>query len=313
MSLGKRQIKLIIWFTIIALAMIVWTLRPNSSVTVISPIPETNSTSSVLSASLPTNLPAINTSGKNPESLRKRITEIIGGKWVNYSISIRDLNSDFTLETGVATIFDAASVNKLPILSALYYLVQKGELDLDRTITLQSKDIQDYGTGSIRYDKPGSTYSIQTLARLMIQKSDNTAAYVLSNHVIGLKKIQELVDSWGLTQTDITENKTSNQDMAFLLNKIYSGAITNPPLTQEMLGFLKDTDFEDRLPALLPSGVTIYHKIGTHTGVLHDVGIVVGPTTKYYIGVFTKDITDEAQTVEIIAKISQAVYEFMAK
>lgn len=312
MSLGKRKIKLLIWLTIVAIVLSIWLFRPLSPPTIISPIPDTNATSSVLSALLPTNLPAAKSAAKNPEMLRKRISDTIAGKWVNYSISVRDLNSDFTLETGAATIFDAASVNKLPILAALYHLAQKDEIKLDRTITLQSKDIQDYGTGSIRYDKPGSTYSIQTLARLMIQKSDNTAAYVLSNHVIGLKKIQALVDEWGLTQTDMNENTTSNQDIAILLNKIYSGAVTSSALTQEMLGFLKDTDFEDRLPALLPKGVTIYHKIGSTIGGIHDVGIVVGPKARYYIGIFTKDIINEEEVVQIIANVSLAVYEFMS-
>ena len=64
-----------------------------------------------------------------------------------------------------SVIFTAASVNKVPILAALYEEAQKGNVDFNRVITLQASDIQDYGTGSIRYDPPGTTYSVKTLAQ----------------------------------------------------------------------------------------------------------------------------------------------------
>lgn len=310
MRLGSRKIKLFIWLFVLLIIFLLWLLRPQSQSTIISPIPNTNSAQTQVNALNPSS-PTVDSQGSL--TLRNRLAQTIAGKLVNYSISIRDYNSDFILETGSATIFDAASVNKLPILAALYYLVGKGEISLDKTVTIQSEDIHDYGTGSIHFDKPGSTYSIQTLARLMIQKSDNTAAYILSNHILTLEQIQELLKSWGMSQTDITENKTSNQDIALLLKKMYSGSITNPALTQEMFGFLKDTDFEDRLPALLPKDVTVYHKIGTTLGGIHDVGIVVGPNTKYYIGIFTRDINNDEETINLIAKISLTVYEFMSK
>ncbi|HLC95669.1 MAG TPA: serine hydrolase, partial [Patescibacteria group bacterium] len=191
------------------------------------------------------------------------------------------------------------------------YSAQKGEVNLDGTITLQKDDIQDYGTGSIRYDTPGTVYSIKTLARLMMQKSDNTAAYIIANHILSVDTIQSLINTWGLTQTDIINNKTSNNDMAILLEKIFHEKITNTALTQEMLSLLKDSDFEDRLPKLLPKGTNIYHKIGTEIGAVHDVGIIVSPKKSYYIGIFTSDITDEEQAADLEAKVSKAVYDFL--
>lgn len=227
-----------------------------------------------------------------------------------YSVYIYDLTGKRGFGFNETTIFTAASVIKVPILAALYYEAQQEKIDLDRRITIQAKDIQDYGTGVIRYEGPGGVYSLKSLAQILIEKSDNTAAYVLTT-ILGEKRIQELVDQWGLTQTDIHNNKTSNSDIARLMTKMYTGQITNQAFTQEMIGFMDDTDFENRLPALLPDDVKVYHKIGNEVGNIHDVGIVVLPKRIYYIGVMTNDVLNDATAEKSIAEISKMVYDYM--
>ncbi len=250
---------------------------------------------------------------KDPDKLKAEIKKQIGDAWENYSVYVVDFNSPFVMAINESTIFTAASVNKVPILAALYAEAQKGTVDLNSVVTLQMQDIQDYGTGSIRYDPPGTTYTVKTLARLMMQKSDNTAAYLLGNYTLGLDVVQKYVNGWGMTQTDMVNNQTSNRDMAILFRLIMDKKITSPALSDEMLGFLKDSDFEDRLPSLLPKGTTVYHKIGTGTGTVHDVGVVVHGNTEYYIGIFTSDITDEEQASTLAAKVSKTTYDFMVK
>lgn len=271
--------------------------------TIISPLPENHTSDNTTMDIL--------TKKQNPEQLKELVAATIGQKWLNYSVLVADLNSDFRMAINDQVIFEAASVNKVPILAGLYMAAQQDDAILKRSITLQQKDIQDYGTGSLRYSKPGSTYSVKTLAQLMMKQSDNTAAYILGNYIVGLDKLQLQLNAWGLTQTDIQKNTTSNYDMEIVMRKIFVGKIANPGLTQEMLSFMKETDFEDRLPALLPTGTITYHKIGTTVGGIHDVGIIITPQKSYYIGIFTADIADEAETVTLIAEVSKLVYDFM--
>lgn len=273
---------------------------------VISPIPEQQNQTKQSKPLL-----AFLSKKKSPSELLDKIDAVVDENIKNYSVLVDSLTEPFTAGSGENEIYIAASVNKIPILAALYYYAQKGDIDLDEVITLQASDIQDYGTGSIRYEQPGATYSIKTLAKLMIKQSDNTAAYILANQVIGFDKLQSIVDQWGLTQTDMTENKTSNKDVALLFRKIYENKITNKAQTEEMLSFFKNTDFETRLPALLPEGVTVYHKIGSEVRNVHDVGIVTFGNVAYYIGIFTNDVTDDAQAEKTIATISKVVYEYM--
>jgi beta-lactamase class A len=249
--------------------------------------------------------------GKNPDELRNLVKQEVGSAWNNYSVSVIDYNSNFVMNINESSIFTAASVNKVPILAALYAQEERGAVDFDQIITLQAADIQDYGTGSIRYDAPGTRYSIKTLARLMIQKSDNTAAYILASHVVGLPVIQKYANTWGMTQTDMVKNKTSNKDIAILFKKIMDKTIVGPALSDEMIGLLKESDFEDRIPGLLPADAIVYHKIGTEVGIVHDAGVVEYGKTKYYVGIFTGDVRDEEQAAERIARISKTIFDYM--
>lgn len=248
---------------------------------------------------------------KKPEDLKASVKKIADEKWNDYSVYVVDLTSSFEMGLNETSMYDAASINKIPILAALYHEANEGNVDFSKTITMQEQDRQDYGTGSMRYDPAGTVYSIRTLARLMIQKSDNTAAYILANHILNLKDIQSYIENLGTTQTDMMKNTTSNRDIALLFRAMFEGKVANKAFTEEMIGLLKDTDFEDRLPALLPDAATVYHKIGTGVGAVHDAGVVESSKAKYYIGIFTSNILDEEQTSAEVAEVSKLIYEFM--
>ena len=243
--------------------------------------------------------------------LSQKLEKILRDTSGTYSIYVYDIKKKKEYGVHESTVITAASINKIPILATLYHLAGKGEIDLDKTITPQPTDIQDYGTGSIRYDPPSTPYSLKTLARLMMEKSDNTAAHLLGDTIIGLDTIQQFVDNWGLTQTDMAENKTSAKDMSILLVKMFNKEITTPSLTSEMLGFMEKSDYDDRIPVGIPDGTKIYHKTGDEVGKIHDVGIVNLENSPYYLGILTTDVTGEEETRRTISEISKTVYEAM--
>ena len=93
---------------------------------------------------------------------------------------------------------------------------------------------------------------------------------------------------------------------------MYKGEITSPELTLEMLGFMDDSDFEDRIPKGIPPNITVIHKTGNEVGNVHDAGIIDLPDRPYYLGVMTTDITNEEETKKKIARISQIVFSTVA-
>ncbi|GIW62134.1 MAG: hypothetical protein KatS3mg089_0986 [Patescibacteria group bacterium] len=245
--------------------------------------------------------------------LKKETERIIADKKGNYGVYFADFTTGETFGINEEEMFTAASLNKVPIVAVLYYLENKGKIDLDEQITLQKEDIQDYGTGSLRYQKPGTTYSLKTLAKLALKQSDNTAAYILSQK-IGTPVIQKIINQWGLTQTNMEENQTSPKDMYILFAKIFNNEVTTQDKTKELLGFMRETDIEDRLPAKLPSSATVYHKTGDALGNLHDVGIITEGNTIFFLGVMTSDIgAQEKATKDTIATIAKKTLDYYLK
>jgi len=241
--------------------------------------------------------------------VQHKVEKVIAGKKGNYGITYLDLTTGKTFGINDTMMMTAASVNKVPIVAVFYYLENHGKIDFNDQITLQERDIQDYGTGSLRYQKPGTTYTLKSLIKLTLQQSDNTAAHILSDK-IGADTIQKMITSWGLTQTDMGNNQTSSSDMAILFKKIYNNEVTTPGKTKEMLSFMTHTDIEDRLPALLPTSSVVEHKTGDGVGFLHDVGIIVKGNHVFFLGVLTSDIgSDETATKQTIGSIAKTVFD----
>lgn len=250
------------------------------------------------------------TGEKQTEFLKKEIQEIVTRQKGNYSVYFADLNSQDNFGINENQIYKGASLNKVYIVAVLYQLANKGKIDLNEKVTVQKNDIQDYGTGNLRYEKPGSVYSLKTLTKLALEKSDNTAAFIIAGK-IGMDNVQKTIESWGLKQTDMKNNTTSLLDLSILFKKIYRKEVANTALTKELLDFLKDTDIEDRLPMLLPEKVNVYHKTGDGIGNVHDVGIIEKEKNAFFLGVMTSDIGDkENETKRTISQIAKRLFDF---
>ena len=80
--------------------------------------------------------------------------------------------------------YPAASIIKIPVLIELFRSIEAGQLNLNDRIALT-----DYyraeGSGSLQYQREGQAYSIDSLARVMIQDSDNSATNMLMSSVGG--------------------------------------------------------------------------------------------------------------------------------
>lgn len=257
-------------------------------------------------------LPTINLNrGTSESNFQSEVEKIIKKKNGFYSVYYKNLKTEESFGINENQIETAASVNKLPIIAALYYLDKTGKIDLDDKITIQEDDVQDYGTGSIRYQEMPQTYSLRNLAKLALNQSDNTAAHVISLK-LGEENIQYLVNTWGMNSTNMINNKTTVKDMGTLMQKINNGDIANGPQTRELLEFMTNTEFEDRLAKNIKDQAIIQHKTGDGEGFVHDVGIIRSKDGKnvYFLGVMTSDIgQNEKEAKDTIGEISKKIFE----
>src|SRR4030043_756241 len=97
--------------------------------------------------------------------------------------------------------------------------IKEGTISFEDKYQLQSRDVQDYGTGKMRYAEPGTVYTYRQLLELSGKQSDNTAAYVLAN-IVGNNEIQTFIDSLSMAKTSLADNTTTPAEMGHFFSRI---------------------------------------------------------------------------------------------
>ncbi len=247
------------------------------------------------------------TKAKDTEAIRQDVVDLLKDKKGEFNVCYTDLITEDSFGIHPDTVLTGASMNKLPVVGYLYFLAGKKEIDLQETVVIQKSDIQDYGTGVIRYEEPGKTYTLQYLAQLALQKSDNTAAHVL-NIRLGEDNIQAFAFNLGMSATNMVENDTSCRDIQTFFKKLFANKIAPEALTKEMMGYMENTDFEDRLPRFLPRNLHVYHKTGDGVNFIHDGGIISNGNTPFILIVTSSNLTDEEEAKVTIGKIAEKIF-----
>lgn len=241
--------------------------------------------------------------------LKDKVSDFVSKQKATFSVYYKDTKTGEEFGINENRVLTGASLNKIYIVAYLYKLASEGKINLEDKVVVQQSDIQDYGTGTIRYQGDNQTYSLKTLAQLSLENSDNTAAYLLGVR-LGMDNIQNYVKNLGLSATDMQNNKTTAKDVGKMLELIYTKKVANPSLTAELLDFLKDTDFEDRLPRYLTkNNISVYHKTGDATNMLHDAGIIDDKTNPFILSVMTSDVENEEETKDAIGKVAKIIYD----
>jgi len=102
--------------------------------------------------------------------------------------------------------------------------LEKELYSLDDKYSLKSFDVQDYGTGNMRYKELGTEYTYDELLELSGKISDNTAAHVIGS-ILGADNIDKFIEVFGLQNTSIDNNETTPLDLGTLFALTYKGEI----------------------------------------------------------------------------------------
>lgn len=242
---------------------------------------------------------------QNTELIKKELEEYIKNFQGKYGIYYYNLESGDEFGINHEDAYSAASTIKIPLNLYLYEKIKSGSADPLGTLAYLKQDNED-GTGIIQYEEFGKKYTLKELSRLSIVYSDNVAANMLIRY-LGLSNIKEFMQENGGVFVQEGENVSSPRDMGVYMKKVYEFYKANGELGKELMDSFLNTEFNDRLPALLPPGTKVAHKIGTQVRAFHDVGIVLGENP-YVISIMSKDI-DEDKAPDVIANISKKVYD----
>lgn len=241
---------------------------------------------------------------------QSQLSSLLAGRGGKYGFVALDLTTGVALLNDPDTQYRAASVNKLPIVIDLYRRAAAGQINLDATTAIADDEIQHYGTGTIQSQGSGQVYSYRDLAKLAIEESDNTAAFVLGKR-LGLDSMQQDLQSWGLKATSLADNLTSARDVAVLLSLLAQRKLLPAAATQELLTLMQNTVWTDRLQAGVPATLPVAHKIGTDVDVFNDAAIFLAPNHPYVAVALGAGVGEDDGNATMAA-LSRLVYQFEA-
>jgi len=236
---------------------------------------------------------------------KKSIESILLPLRGKYGIFYEDIGSKNSFGINEKEVFTAASLIKMPVLITLYREAEIGNINLDEVYKLQASDKRE-GAGALQNKPVGFEISYRKIAELMGKQSDNTAFNVVANK-LGTEKIQNTINALGMKNTSYAENLTSPVEMGLLFRKLYLEKIISDKNRDEILSFITDTIWEDRIPVGVPEGINVSHKIGTEVGVISDAGIVFGP--KPFILVIMSQEVNEIEARKALPEITKKIYE----
>lgn len=216
-------------------------------------------------------------------------------------------------------VFPTASIIKLPVLAYLFRSIEKNRVSLDEKMPL-TEYYRTEGSGSLQFKAANSEYSIDTLARMMITESDNSATNMLIARLGSMTDLNSSIRRWGLKHTYVQNwlpdlkgtNRSTVRDMAQILYNIDNPEFLSNESRAKIFSYMGHVHNNRLIAAGLPSGAEFMHKTGDIGTMLGDAGIVYAPNGKKYIVViFAKRPHNSFLAKEFIVKASETIYNSM--
>lgn len=213
--------------------------------------------------------------------------------------------------------FSAASIIKLPVLVQMFKSIEAGQATIYDEMTLT-----DYykasGSGNLQYMRSGGKYSLDALAKTMIQDSDNSATNMIMSKIGGMDYINIGLRDWGISKTyvrtwlpDMTgTNKTTANDLAKILYNLDNPGFLNINSREYIIDYMSHVKNNKLIAAGLGEGALFAHKTGDIGSMLGDAGIVYAPNGKKYIIVILANRPyNSPQGKDFIVKASNLIYK----
>lgn len=246
--------------------------------------------------------------------IRKNIEGVEG----EFAVVVEQLESSssskITASINAHETFPAGSLYKLFLMAAVLEKIEKGELKEDQKISAKKQHLDEVlGGEEFGYeDFKGETisYSISEALARIATISDNYAAIMLAE-IVGWEEVRKVARDLGAKSTVIKAPiSTTASDIALFFKQLYIKQVVSKTVSEKIIELLAKARINDRIPAKLPKDIRIIHKTGELARVRNDGGIIFLEGSPYLIVLLSKDLKGEDKGTEILADISQEVYEY---
>lgn len=233
------------------------------------------------------------------------------------SIYVWEYENGKYLDINGDSLYSAASIIKLPVLVRLFKSIEAKQTTIYDEMLLTNY-YQSSGSGNLQYAQTGVKYSLDQLAKTMIQDSDNTSTNMIMAKLGGMDDINVGLRDWGISSTYVRTwlpdlkgtNKTTAKDIAKILYNLDNPGFLNINSREYIIDYMSHVKNNRLIAAGLGEGALFVHKTGDIGTMLGDAGIVYAQNGKKYIVVILANRPHNApQGKDFIVKASSLIYK----
>lgn len=237
------------------------------------------------------------------------------------SIYVWEYDQGRYVDINANKMYSAASIIKLPVLVRLFKSIEANQLTIFDEMTMLEQH-RSSGSGNLQYAKAGQNYTMDYLAKIMIQDSDNTSTNMIMSKIGGMKDINVGLRDWGISSTYVRtwlpdlkgSNKTTAADIAKILYNLDNPGFLNINSREYIIDYMSHVKNNRLIQAGLGEGALFIHKTGDIGTMLGDAGIVYAQNGKKYIVVILAERPyNSPQGKDFIVSASKIIYNAIVK
>ena len=251
------------------------------------------------------------------------------------AVAVHDLATGQEILINADQDFHPASTIKVHVMMEVFHQAKQGRLALEDRLPIAnsftsiadeskfSLDVDDDAEQTL-YPRLGETESIAEFTRLMIVRSSNLATNILLEK-LSAKNVNDFIQALGIHGVTVRRgvedtaafrqgmnNSATASGLTQTMRLLAEKKVVSQEASEKMIDLLLGQEFNESIPALLPTSAKVAHKTGWTGDVYHDTGIVYPESHKpYAISIMTRGFTEEqpAEAHTCMANISKLVYE----
>ena len=177
------------------------------------------------------------------------------------------------------------------------------------------------GSGDIQFQRTGNQYSMDYLARKMIEISDNSSTNMLISSMGGMNDVNRAIKSWGLKNTEVNNwlpdmkgtNLTTTEDLARMLYNIENSDFLSQVSKDKIFDYMGHVKNNRLIHAGLNPNAKFFHKTGDIGHTMGDAGIVVMPDGhKYIVSIMAKRPYNSPAGKDFTVRASEIIYNALS-
>lgn len=225
----------------------------------------------------------------------------------NFAFKYKDIYTGFSLSYNSNQPIYAASVIKAPEAIYIYDEAEKGNINLEDTLTYTSGYYNE-GTGILKNTSFNVDYTIKELVSYSIIHSDNAAHNMLNNKY----KSSNMYEYWKeLGTTSIFKENSSwgpinANDASIVMEKLYEYYKKDNKYKNDLLDYFN----KSWNIITVPNNIPIYNKTGWSDYALHDIALVMDKNP-YTLAILTNRGYTDYQ--DFFNNVSNLIYEYHAE